>query len=50
VHGDETRDHCHVFGTPVFVHIVEQFIAARAADIDVDVWAIAALFVQNRSK
>src|SRR5882762_1279491 len=50
VHGNETRDHGDVFRAPALVHIVEQFIAARAADIDVNVRAIAALLIQKSFK
>ena len=47
VHGNKAADHGDVFRAPVLVDVIEQFIAARAADINVDVRAIAALFVQE---
>src|SRR5438105_6552603 len=36
-----------MFRAPMLVNVIEQFIAARAANIDIDVRAIAALLVQE---
>src|SRR5213082_3356998 len=57
VHGDEAANHCyagglppprsHAFRAPVLVDVVEQLIAARAANVNVNVRAIAALLVQE---
>src|SRR6516162_6752312 len=47
MHGDEASNHGDVLCAPVLVDIVEQLIAARAANIDVNVRAIASLFIQE---
>ena len=50
MHGDEASNHGYMFGAPVFVNVIEKLVAPRAANIDVDVRAIAALFVQKSFK
>src|ERR1700681_4500756 len=47
MHGDEASNHGYMFGAAVFVNVIEKLVAPRAANIDVDVRAIAALFVQK---
>src|SRR2546429_5923723 len=47
MHGDEASDHGDMFGAPVRVDVIEELVAPRAANIDVDVRAIPALFVQK---
>src|SRR5207247_5682432 len=47
VHGDEASDHRHVLFAPSRVHIVEQLVAPRAANINIDVRAISALLGQK---
>ena len=57
VHGDEAANHGHagalpapgrhMLGSPVLVDVAEQLVAARAADINVNVRAIAALLVEE---
>src|SRR5271169_5614629 len=43
VHGNEAPDHGYMFGTPTLVNIVEKFVAARTANIDVNIGAIPTL-------
>ena len=45
VHSHKTADHRDVLFAPSLVDVVEQFIAPRAANVDVDIGAIAALLV-----
>src|SRR2546426_7960267 len=47
MHGDEARDHGHVFRAPALVYVVEQLVAPRAAEVEVNVGAIAALLVEE---
>src|SRR5436305_15335169 len=47
MHSNEAANHGDMFRAPMLVNVIEQFIAARAANIDIDVRAIAALLVQE---
>ena len=50
VHGDEAADHRHVLRAPALVHIIEQFVSPRPANININVRAIPALFIQEALK
>src|SRR5208282_631027 len=50
MHGDETADHGDMLGAPALVDIIEKLVAACAANVDIDVGAIATLFVEEPLK
>src|SRR5208337_367670 len=47
VHGDEAADHGYVFRAPARVNVIKEFIAACAADININVRAIPTLHVEE---